>query len=138
MELGAGAGRARPPLGRRQKQPADLAPTPSEAGESRQQMGGAEQRLESLSVLVREQAEQREQEQAQQLGPGDKLESVYMLLAKKDKDLQLAAELGKVLLERNDELSKANERIAEDYSHKLEVSAFYRSVFFPFRSLPLF
>lgn len=50
------------------------------------------------------------------------IEDVYILLAKKEKDLQLAAELGKVLLEKNDELSKANERIAEEYSHKLEVS----------------
>lgn len=50
------------------------------------------------------------------------IDDVYILLAKKEQDLQLAAELGKVLLERNDELSKANERIAEEYSHKLEVS----------------
>lgn len=50
------------------------------------------------------------------------IDNVYILLAKKEKDLQLAAELGKVLLEKNDELSKANERITEDYSHKLEVS----------------
>lgn len=50
------------------------------------------------------------------------IDDVYILLAKKEKDLQLAAELGKALLEKNDELSKANERITEDYSHKLEVS----------------
>ena len=50
------------------------------------------------------------------------IDDVYILLAKKEKDLQLAAELGKVLLEKNDELSKANEKITEDYSHKLEVS----------------
>lgn len=50
------------------------------------------------------------------------IDDVYILLAKKEKDLQLAAELGKALLERNDELSKTNERLAEEYSHKLEVS----------------
>ncbi|KAI1298466.1 Bicaudal D-related -like protein [Halotydeus destructor] len=42
-------------------------------------------------------------------------------LAQKEKDLILAAELGKALLERNEELSRANERIAEEYSHKLEL-----------------
>ena len=33
----------------------------------------------------------------------------------------LAAELGKALLEKNEELSKENEKIAEEFSHKLEV-----------------
>jgi hypothetical protein len=51
------------------------------------------------------------------------VDDVYILLAKKEKDLQLAAELGKVLLERNEDLSRANERMAEEYSHKLEVSS---------------
>lgn len=50
------------------------------------------------------------------------MENVYILLAKKDKDLQLAAELGKVLLEKNDELSQLNEQQAEEYSRRLEVS----------------
>ena len=44
-------------------------------------------------------------------------------LALKERELILAAELGKALLERNNELTLANERITEDYSHKLEVSA---------------
>ena len=44
------------------------------------------------------------------------------ILQNKDKDLVLAAELGKALLEKNEELSKENERIAEEFSHKLEVS----------------
>ena len=35
--------------------------------------------------------------------------------------LVLAAELGKALLEKNEELSKENEKIAEEFSHKLEV-----------------
>ena len=43
------------------------------------------------------------------------------ILQNKDKDLVLAAELGKALLEKNEELSKENERIAEEFSHKLEV-----------------
>lgn len=53
---------------------------------------------------------------------GKSIDDVYILLAKKDKDLQLVAELGKVLLEKNDQLSKANEKITEEYSRKLEVS----------------
>ena len=47
---------------------------------------------------------------------------IFTQLAQKEKDLILAAELGKALLERNEELTRANERITEEYSHKLEVS----------------
>ena len=39
----------------------------------------------------------------------------------KERDLILAAELGKALLEKNEDLSKQNEKIAEDFSQKLEV-----------------
>lgn len=49
---------------------------------------------------------------------------VYTQLAQREKDLVLAAELGKALLEKNEEISRANERLAEEYSHKLEVSPF--------------
>lgn len=50
------------------------------------------------------------------------VDEVLVQLQQKEKDLILAAELGKALLERNEELSRANEKITEDYSHKLEVS----------------
>lgn len=46
---------------------------------------------------------------------------MHSLLAQKEKDLVLAAELGKALLDKNEELSRYNERIAEEYSQKLEV-----------------
>ena len=46
---------------------------------------------------------------------------VYGQLQQKERDLILAAELGKALLEKNEELSKQNEKIAEDFSQKLEV-----------------
>jgi hypothetical protein len=46
---------------------------------------------------------------------------IYAQLEQKERDLVLAAELGKVLLDKNDELSRQNERIAEEYSMKLEV-----------------
>lgn len=48
-------------------------------------------------------------------------DDVYTQLAQREKDLVLAAELGKALLEKNEEISRANERLAEEYSHKLEV-----------------
>lgn len=48
-------------------------------------------------------------------------EDVYSQLAQKEKDLILAAELGKALLDRNEELSRANERVTEEYTKKLEV-----------------
>lgn len=49
-------------------------------------------------------------------------EDIYAQFQQKEKDLILAAELGKALLEKNEELSRHNERLAEEYSQKLEVS----------------
>ena len=46
---------------------------------------------------------------------------VFAQLEQKERDLVLAAELGKVLLDKNEELSRQNERIAEEFSLKLEV-----------------
>ena len=48
-------------------------------------------------------------------------EDIYGLLEQKERDLLLAAELGKALLEKNEELSTTNERMAEEFSQKLEV-----------------
>merc|ERR1712037_856937 len=42
------------------------------------------------------------------------------MLEQKERDLLLAAELGKALLEKNEELSTDNEKMAEGFSHKLE------------------
>ena len=50
---------------------------------------------------------------------------IYGLLEQKERDLLLAAELGKALLEKNEELSQQNEKMAEDFSHKLEVGILY-------------
>ncbi|XP_050444347.1 bicaudal D-related protein homolog [Adelges cooleyi] len=47
-------------------------------------------------------------------------QDVYAELRQRERDLRLAAELGKALLEKNDELSRRNERLAEEYSEKLE------------------
>ena len=46
---------------------------------------------------------------------------IHAQLLAKERDLILAAELGKALLEKNEDLSKQNEKIAEEFSQKLEV-----------------
>lgn len=55
--------------------------------------------------------------------PPDNLSGdVWTQLQQKEADLVLAAELGKALLEKNEELVKQQEKIIEEYSNKLEVS----------------
>ena len=54
-------------------------------------------------------------------GGGDTDADIHAQLLAKERDLILAAELGKALLEKNEDLSKQNEKIAEDFSQKLEV-----------------
>lgn len=49
-------------------------------------------------------------------------EDVWSQLQQKESDLLLAAELGKALLEKNEELKKEQERVTEEYAKKLEVS----------------
>jgi coiled-coil domain-containing protein 64 len=44
------------------------------------------------------------------------------LLKQRERDLVLAAELGKALLERNQELTRQSEALAENYASKVEVS----------------
>ncbi len=51
----------------------------------------------------------------------DESEDVYTKLARKETDLILAAELGKALLEKNEELRRQNEVMAEGYQAKIEV-----------------
>ncbi|KYB26963.1 Bicaudal D-related protein homolog-like Protein [Tribolium castaneum] len=48
-------------------------------------------------------------------------EDVWTQLQQKENDLLLAAELGKALLEKNEELKKQHDAVIEDYSKKLEV-----------------
>lgn len=43
------------------------------------------------------------------------------LLRQRERDLVLAAELGKALLERNQELTRQSEALADNYASKLEV-----------------
>lgn len=49
-------------------------------------------------------------------------EDVWTQLQQKENDLQLAAELGNALLEKNKELQKQYDAMAEEYQKKLEVS----------------
>lgn len=49
-------------------------------------------------------------------------DDVWSQLQQKESDLLLAAELGKALLDKNEELKKEQERLTEEYSRKLEVS----------------
>jgi len=53
-------------------------------------------------------------------GGADTETDIHGQLLAKERDLILAAELGKALLEKNEDLSKQNEKIAEEFSLKLE------------------
>ena len=48
-------------------------------------------------------------------------EDLYAKLESQENDLMLAAELGKALLDKNEEISKNRETIVLNYLHKLEV-----------------
>ena len=61
-------------------------------------------------------------------GDENKVTDVHALLAQKEKDLILAAELGKALLEKNEDLSQHNEKMAEDFSKQLEVREDFRGL----------
>jgi hypothetical protein len=54
-------------------------------------------------------------------------EDLYTQLAERERDLELAAELGKALLEQNGELKKNNELVVEEYNAKVEVIITYQS-----------
>lgn len=53
----------------------------------------------------------------------DTNEDVWTQLQQKESDLLLAAELGKALLEKNEELKKEQEHVADEHSKKVEVSS---------------
>lgn len=52
-------------------------------------------------------------------------QDLWAQLEKKESDLLLAAELGKALLDKNEELMRQQEKLIEDYSAKLEVSLLF-------------
>ena len=55
------------------------------------------------------------------VGQGDKLDDLYAKLESQDNDLMLAAELGKLLLDKNEVISNERETIVLDYLQRLEV-----------------
>lgn len=79
--------------------------------------------ITSAAAPLEDFIEEIQQRVAAEPNPANPLElTLEAQLATKERDLILAAELGKALLERNEQLTLANEHITEDYSHKLEVS----------------
>ena len=54
-------------------------------------------------------------------GQGSREDDVYAQLEQKEKDLILAAELGKALLERNEELVKRQDQMQQELAEKMEV-----------------
>ena len=93
-----------------------------------------ENRHQSSSILnghhmlddytIMEQKQQKHQPPADLSEPVDNgsLQELYAQLVQKERDLLLAAQLGKALLEKNEELGLQNEKMAEEYSRQLEVS----------------
>lgn len=73
---------------------------------------------EDLEAYVREMSAAR---QAGTMDAGHE-QDLWTQLQQKESDLLLAAELGKALLDKNEELKKEQERVTEEYSKKLEVS----------------
>lgn len=78
--------------------------------------------IEDLEAYVKEMSAAR----VSGAGMEDCMEpDVWTQLQQKESDLLLAAELGKALLEKNEELKKEQERVTEVYSKKVEVSPFH-------------
>ena len=80
--------------------------------------------MESISILQLQDSNNDLMESAELLAvknEDSKVSDVQTLLAHKERDLILAAELGKALLEKNEDLSQQNEKMAEDFSKQLEV-----------------
>lgn len=85
---------------------------------------------EDLEEYVREMSASREPP-GPAAGAGAPHEpDVWAQLQQKESDLLLAAELGKALLDKNEELKKEQDRLAEEYSKKVEVSQSISFYFF--------
>lgn len=74
---------------------------------------------EDLEEYVKEMSTVRDKD-VTMAGPGEP--DVWSQLQQKESDLLLAAELGKALLDKNKELTKEQERLAEEHAKKIEVS----------------
>lgn len=94
--------------------------------------------LDNYAIMEQQQQQQHHHQPAADLsepvGNGS-LQELYAQLVQKERDLLLAAQLGKALLEKNEELGLQNEKMAEEYSRQLEVSSktrFKKLFVFPF------
>lgn len=74
---------------------------------------------EELAVLTGQRDDEEEMPDQQAPGVGHSAD-ILTLFRQKEKDLVLAAKLGKALLERNQDLTKQYERMQKDLSEKLE------------------
>lgn len=75
---------------------------------------------EELAMLSGERGGEDELPDAEAPSPGHNTD-LLSLFRQKEKDLVLAAKLGKALLERNQDLTKQYERMHKDLNDKLEV-----------------
>lgn len=76
---------------------------------------------EELAVLTGQRDDEEELPDLQAPGVGHSAD-LLTLFRQKEKDLVLAAKLGKALLERNQDLTQQYERMQKDLSEKLEVN----------------
>lgn len=77
--------------------------------------------LDDYAIMEQQHKHQPTADHSEPVGNGS-LQELYAQLVQKERDLLLAAQLGKALLEKNEELGLQNEKMAEEYSRQLEVS----------------
>ena len=92
-----------------------------EGAEDEDWHSGAERQVMNKMEKWREKYEYQRSDEVIEASRDMHENDILSILEAKERDLILAAELGKSLLEKNEELSKQNERIAEEFSQKLEV-----------------
>lgn len=78
--------------------------------------GSINKSVENEDVMLHNGMAMEEQSSKQDISTDE----LYIQLAEKERDLELAAELGKALLEQNEELKKNHEQVVEEYNTKLE------------------
>ena len=82
-------------------------------------------RLDPGNTLGEEESMCKAPEIVEEEGEPKKAEvDIYKVIQEKEHDLVLAAELGKVLLDKNEEISQIREKIVLDYTQRLEVLTF--------------
>ena len=82
-------------------------------------------RLDPGNTLGEEESMCKAPEMVEEEGEPKKSEvDIYKVIQEKEHDLVLAAELGKVLLDKNEEISQIREKIVLDYTQRLEVLTF--------------